>query len=92
MNLLDTFVTAITALVSNKLRSMLTMLGIIIGVAAVITLMSVGQGAQQDISERIRGLGSNLVFVRPGQTEGTGGPQPALTLVDTDSWIANQKA
>ena len=86
MSLIDTFLTAITALGSNKLRSSLTMLGIVIGVAAVIALMSVGQGAQQDITARIRGLGTNLLFVRPGQIQGTGGQQQAaLTLVDTDA-------
>ena len=90
MNIIDTFLTAITALYSNKLRSFLTMLGIVIGVGAVIALMSVGQGAQQDITGRIQGLGTNLLFVRPGEAEATNQVQAAitdrvLTLVDTDA-------
>ncbi len=90
MNIIDTFLTAITALYSNKLRSFLTMLGIVIGVGAVIALMSVGQGAQQDITGRIRGLGTNLLFVRPAEAEVTNQVQAAitdrvLTLVDTDA-------
>src|SRR3990170_4297063 len=90
MSIFDTFRTAITALATNKLRSSLTMLGIIIGVAAVIALMAVGQGAQEDITARIRGLGTNLLFIRPGQVQGAGGGmQEALTLVDTDAEAIN---
>ena len=84
---------ALAALGGNKLRSALTMLGIVIGVSAVITLMAAGQGAQTGITERIRGLGSNLLFVRPGPAEETGqGAVSAsatglvLTLVDTDAY------
>ena len=51
---------AIRALGANKLRALLTMLGIIIGVSAVISLMSVGRGAQAAVTERIQGLGTNL--------------------------------
>lgn len=54
------------SLLANKLRSLLTMLGIIIGVAAVITLISVGYGVQKDIEQHISGLGSNLLLVYPG--------------------------
>ena len=54
------------ALVANKLRGVLTMLGVIIGVAAVITLMSIGRGAQQQITEQVQSLGTNLIFVSPG--------------------------
>jgi len=57
---------AIDALKANKMRSFLTMLGVIIGVGAVIGLMSVGEGAKQAIIERIEVLGTNLIFVRPG--------------------------
>ena len=58
--------TAISSLAANKLRAGLTMLGIVIGVAAVISLLSIGQGAQDAITERIETLGTNLLFVRPG--------------------------
>ena len=86
MNLLDTMGTALQALTANKLRSSLTMLGIVIGVGAVIALMAVGQGAQQDITQRIRGLGTNLLFIRPASVETGGGFEgEALTLVDTDA-------
>jgi putative ABC transport system permease protein len=86
VNILDTMGTALQALTANKLRSSLTMLGIVIGVGAVIALMAVGQGAQQDITHRIRGLGTNLLFIRPAPVETGGGFEgEALTLVDTDA-------
>ena len=86
MNILDTLGTALQALTANKLRSSLTMLGIVIGVGAVIALMAVGQGAQEDVTQRIRGLGTNLLFIRPAQVQTGGGLQgEALTLVDTDA-------
>ena len=90
MNILDTMGTALQALAANKLRSSLTMLGIVIGVGAVIALMAVGQGAQKDITQRIRGLGTNLLFIRPVQVKMGGGFQgEALTLVDTDADAIN---
>jgi putative ABC transport system permease protein len=57
---------AFKALGRNKMRSILTMLGIIIGVAAVIAMVSIGQGAQQTISQQIASAGSNMLFVMPG--------------------------
>ncbi|MBD3234816.1 MAG: FtsX-like permease family protein, partial [candidate division Zixibacteria bacterium] len=57
---------AVDSLRANKARSVLTMLGIIIGVGAVITMISLGQGAKNAVQERINALGSNLLFVRPG--------------------------
>jgi putative ABC transport system permease protein len=90
VNILDTMATALQALAANKLRSSLTMLGIVIGVGAVISLMAVGQGAQKDITQRIRGLGTNLLFIRPIQVKMGGGLQgEALTLVDTDADAIN---
>ncbi len=53
---------------THKLRSFLTMLGIIIGVASVITLMSIGRGSQQQILSNIESLGVNLLTIRPGFT------------------------
>ena len=68
MNALIIIRTAISSLGANKLRAGLTLLGIVIGVAAVITLMSIGRGVQATITERIQALGTNLLFVRPGET------------------------
>src|SRR3954470_20971598 len=66
MNALEAVRVAFRALLANKLRGILTMLGVIIGVAAVITLMSIGRGAQQQITEQVQSLGTNLIFVSPG--------------------------
>ncbi len=55
------------------MRSVLTMLGVIIGVAAVILLVSIGTGVQEQVTGQISGLGSNLLFVFPGNFEGGGG-------------------
>ena len=57
---------AFRALRANLLRSILTMLGIIIGVAAVITMVAIGSGAQALVAERIRSLGANLLLIQPG--------------------------
>ena len=74
---------ALRALLSNKLRAILTMLGIIIGVGAVITLMSVGKGVEQLVQESFQSIGSNLLFVFPGSLEGTSSSQrPELTMGD----------
>ncbi|MCL0044551.1 ABC transporter permease, partial [Dehalococcoidia bacterium] len=58
--------TALSSIGSNKLRAGLTLLGIVIGVTAVISLMAIGRGAQEMITSRIQDLGTNLLFVRPG--------------------------
>jgi putative ABC transport system permease protein len=69
----DPFITAWSGVVTHKLRSSLTILGIVIGVAAVISLMSVGKGAEADILNRIGSLGSDLITIRPGASFGLGG-------------------
>src|SRR5262249_40177548 len=66
MNLLDSLAVGLRALSVNKMRSMLTVLGIIIGVAAVVCMGVVGSGAREEVSEKIRTLGANLVVIRPG--------------------------
>jgi len=66
MNLVQILRIAMRALARNKLRSALTMLGIIIGVAAVIAMVSVGQGAQQQAQDQIAAMGSNVLFVGSG--------------------------
>jgi len=73
VNLVESFRIALRALGSNKVRSALTMLGVIIGVAAVILLVAIGSGVQQEITGQIEGLGSNLLFVFPGNFSGGGG-------------------
>ena len=57
---------AITAILSNKFRSFLSMLGIIIGVAAVIIMMAIGQGSKQSVREELSKMGTNLLTLRPG--------------------------
>ena len=57
---------AITAIMSNKFRSFLSMLGIIIGVAAVIIMMAIGQGSKQSVREDLSKMGTNLLTIRPG--------------------------
>jgi len=75
MNLGESLTVAIRALSANKVRTTLTMLGVIIGVAAVILLVAIGSGVQDEVTGTIEGLGSNLVFVLPGNMEeGSGGP------------------
>lgn len=69
MNLLESLSIALRALAVNKMRAGLTMLGIIIGISAVIILVSVGQGVQAAVGEQMKGIGSNLVFVMPGELE-----------------------
>jgi putative ABC transport system permease protein len=66
MNMLAALRSALRALASNKLRSVLTMLGIIIGVGAVITMIAVGRGATERVQEQMKGLGSNIMLVLPG--------------------------
>lgn len=77
MNLIESFRIAFRALAANKARSLLTMLGVIIGVAAVILLVGIGTGVQNEVTGSIEGLGSNLLFVLPGQYDASGGGQPA---------------
>src|ERR1051326_3747012 len=79
---------ALGALRANKLRSLLTMLGIVIGVGAVIAVVALGTGAQQAVKDRIAALGTTLLTVNPGQQRGQGvaiaiaGGQQRLTLDD----------
>ncbi len=74
---------ALRALLANKMRTILTMLGIIIGVGAVIALMSVGKGVEQFVQQSFQGLGSNLLFVFPGTIGGgSSSGQAELTMGD----------
>ena len=79
---------ALRALMANKLRSLLTMLGIIIGVAAVITMVAVGNGATQRVQEQMKGLGSNIMLVLPGGVSQAGvrlGAQTRQRLTEEDA-------
>jgi putative ABC transport system permease protein len=83
-------ISAWVGVLSHKLRSFLTILGIVIGVGAVIALMSIGKGAQADIVSRISTLGSNLITIRPGFTQFGGvrsaaGSATTLTLEDAEA-------
>ncbi len=69
MTLIEGLRTALAALAANKLRSALTTLGVVIGVGAVIAMVALGEGAQRDIQARINKLGSNLLFLAPGQAQ-----------------------
>jgi putative ABC transport system permease protein len=69
MNLLASLEVAVRAILVNKMRSALTMLGIIIGISAVIILVSVGRGVQMMVAEQMQQVGSNLLFVIPGELE-----------------------
>lgn len=88
MNLLAVLKVALKALRVNKLRTALTMLGMIIGVAAVIAMLAVGSGAQARVREQLAGLGSNLMLVLPGSTTASGvrlGVGAAQTLTEEDA-------
>ncbi len=84
MNIIPAFFEALESLTSNKLRSGLTILGIVIGVAAVIAMVSIGRGAQNTITGSIQGIGTNLLFVFRGGSEDVRNPKP-ITLGDADA-------
>jgi putative ABC transport system permease protein len=95
MNVTESIRIALRSLAANKLRSALTMLGVIIGVGAVIALMSVGRGAQKAIDTQINSLGKNLLFVSPGAVNNGGvrGAQGgAQTLTYEDALALNDPA
>lgn len=88
MTWLATLKMSLSALAGNKLRSLLTMLGIIIGVGSVITMISIGSGAQARVEASIKSLGSNIMIVVPGSITSSGvrmGGASAQTLTEDDS-------
>jgi len=90
INIPSTIKISFRALWVNKMRSALTMLGIIIGVGAVIAMIAVGTGASQKISEQISSMGSNLLIILPGATTSGGvrmgaGTQPTLSMGDAEA-------
>lgn len=94
MNYTNLIRIAIHALLRNKMRAFLTMLGVIIGVASVIAMLAIGQGSKKSIQDQVSSMGSNLVFVMPG-SQARGGVQlgnsgsQSLTLKDVDAIASN---
>jgi putative ABC transport system permease protein len=86
---------ALSSLRANKLRTILTMLGIIIGVASVVALMAIGNGAQVAITSQISSIGSNLLTVFPGQQRRGPGPASSqsqgLTLADAEALVTPRR-
>jgi putative ABC transport system permease protein len=81
----EAFRVAVDALRANRLRSALTMLGVVIGVAAVVTLVALGSGAKQEVEQQVEGLGSNIIIVVPGRFEFGAAPSVSrLTLEDVE--------
>ncbi len=88
MSFLDTVRIALRALLKNKMRAVLTIIGVVIGIAAVTTIVSIGQGATQLVSGEFEALGTNVVLVLPGQSRRGGVRQagaPTLTAADSDA-------
>lgn len=85
MRFAEAFRVALDALRANRLRSILTMLGVIIGVAAVVILVAIGSGAKAEVEKQVEGLGSNLILVVPGSLEIGGAPSASrLELTDVE--------
>lgn len=87
MRLLNLFKIAFKAIVLNKMRTLLTMLGIIIGVASVIAMLAIGEGSKESIRTTISAMGSNMITIQPGADDrgparGSGGDVQTLTLKD----------
>ena len=83
--LLNALLLALRAIRRNLMRSFLTVLGVVIGVAAVITMVTLGNGATRMVSDQISGLGSNLLILRPGQQLGPGRDSAGAA---TNVWFA----
>ena len=88
MNILNLIKVSLNAVANNKMRSFLSMLGIIIGVAAVIAMMSIGQGSKENIRKELASMGTNMLTIRPGADNGPGGvrqdPSAMQTLKGAD--------
>jgi putative ABC transport system permease protein len=95
MNIWESYRISLRSLGANKMRSGLTMLGVIIGVAAVIALLAVGQGASAAITQQVQGIGSNLLFVTPGRIQENGvrsavGAAATLSIEDANALLSSQ--
>ncbi|MEV4350871.1 ABC transporter permease [Actinoplanes sp. NPDC049596] len=82
MRLAEAWRVAIDALRANRLRSVLTMLGVVIGVAAVVALVAIGTGTKRQIEQQVEGLGSNLLLVVPGRLEAGAAPTASTMTMD----------
>ncbi len=94
MKTLNVIRSAFRALRRNKMRSFLTMLGIIIGVAAVIAMLAIGQGAEYSVKEQISALGTNVLIVLPGSQQQGGirvGAGSMTTLTEDDAWAIEKE-
>ena len=97
MNISNLFKIVLRAIAANKLRSFLTMLGIIIGVASVIAMLAIGQGSKKSIQANIAEMGSNMIMIRPGQDKGPGGARQdasemqSLKLKDYETLVEQSK-
>ncbi|MGN9910900.1 ABC transporter permease [Phytohabitans sp. LJ34] len=86
MRIVEAWRVALDALRANRLRSGLTMLGVVIGVAAVVVLVAIGTGAKREVEQQVEGLGSNLLIVVPGRLEFNSAPSVSrLSLSDVDA-------
>jgi putative ABC transport system permease protein len=92
MHLRDLLHETFTAITANKVRSFLTILGIVIGIASVISMVAIGEGAQKSIQDSIQSIGSNLIMISPGQSRSIGsqvtnsrGSAQTLTLKDSEA-------
>lgn len=83
MNYSNLFKIALRAIAANKLRSFLTALGIIIGVASVITMLAIGQGSKRSIQANIAEMGSNMIMISPGADRGPGGVRQDASSMET---------
>jgi putative ABC transport system permease protein len=95
MRFIEILIIAFDALIANKLRSLLTMLGIIIGVGAVIAMIAVGKGAQTSVEAQISSLGSNVLLIFPGATARggvSGGAGSITTLTEQDAIAIKEEA
>ena len=85
MNIGEHFIEALSSITSNKLRSGLTILGIVIGVAAVISMLAIGNGAQNSITNSINSIGTNLIYVSSGNQTGKVTNPKAITIGDANA-------
>jgi putative ABC transport system permease protein len=94
MNLREVMRSSVQALASNKMRTLLTMLGIIIGVAAVICTVAIGNGAAREVKQQIQNMGSNMIFIQAGNKNVGGvnmGAQATKTLLPADAYAIKRE-
>ena len=89
MNIINLVRIALRALQRNKLRAFLTMLGIIIGVGAVIAMVAIGQGSKKSIQDQISAMGSNMITVRPNSNVTVGGGETRLDATNLQTLTLN---